>query len=75
MTQLPSPPAPRPAKLDAYLASIQELLRKYPEITAQRVFEDPRVEGYDGGYTAVRERVAGLRPRAIRVVSVRSTAS
>lgn len=67
VTQLPSLPAPRPAKLDAYLASIQELLRKYPEITAQRVFEDLRVEGYDGGYTAVRERVAGLRPRAIRV--------
>lgn len=57
------PPSGRRAKLDAHVAAIAELLARYPDITAQRVFEDLRAGGYDGGYTMVRERVSDLRPR------------
>lgn len=57
------PPSGRRAKLDAHVAAIAELLARYPDITAQRVFEDLRAGGYDGGYTMVRERVADLRPK------------
>ena len=39
------------------------LLAKYPDITAQRIFEELREAGYDGGYTAVKDRVRKLRPK------------
>lgn len=46
-------PAPRPpGKADSYTEKIMGLLAKYPDITAQRIFEELREAGYDGGYTA-----------------------
>lgn len=60
---LPSLPPPRPSKLDVYTDVIAELLRQFPDITAQRVFEELRAKGYTGGYTMVRERVQRERPR------------
>ena len=57
-------PAPRPSKLDAHLEKLIGLLARYPDITAQRVFEELRGAGYDGSYTMVRERVATMRPRS-----------
>jgi len=64
-TALPTPPprAPRPKKLDAFDARVGELLVRFPEITAQRVLEELRGEGYDGGYTAVKEELKRRRPR------------
>jgi transposase len=56
------PRAPRPSKLDAWHRRIVELLAQFPDITAQRVFERLRDEGYDGGYTPVKRRVRVLRP-------------
>jgi len=63
-TALPPPPtaAPRPWKLDAYEARIRELLIAYPTITAQRILEELRPQGYEGGYTQLKERVRRLRP-------------
>lgn len=61
-----SPPA-RPSKLDEYMNAIRELLRRYPDITAQRVLEELRVKGYDGGYSIVRERIRVLRPAPVRI--------
>ena len=55
--------APRPTKVDPYQNQVAELLTSYPEITAQRVFEELRGGGYDGGYTQVKEHVAKVRPR------------
>ena len=55
---------PRPSKLDAYADTIAALLKKYPDITAQRVFEELRAKDYSGGYTIVREYVLGARPKA-----------
>jgi transposase len=59
------PPAPqrRPSLLDAYTPVLQELLARYPDITARRVFEELRGRGFTGQYSIVRERVGLLRPR------------
>jgi transposase len=61
---------PRPWKLDAYQAQLQQLLHDYPEITAQRIFEELRQGGYDGGYSQVKERVRRLRPKPPPKVSL-----
>ena len=54
---------PRPTKLDAYHGQIAELLSRYPEITAQRVFEELRGAGCAGSYTQVKVYVRRVRPR------------
>lgn len=56
--------APRSSKLDAWRPRVAALLAKYlePPITAQRVFETLRDEGFDGGYTAVKRCVLAMRP-------------
>lgn len=54
--------APRESKLDAYAARATELLGQYHDITAQRVFETLREEGFTGGYTAVKKYVRAQRP-------------
>jgi transposase len=54
--------APRAAKIDAWRSRIAELMAKYADITAQRVFEMLRAEGFDGGYTGVKRHVRAMRP-------------
>jgi transposase len=54
--------APRPSKLDAYKPRAAELMARFPDITAQRVFEILRDEGFAGGYTAVKRHVRSVRP-------------
>lgn len=54
--------APRPKKIDTYAERVAELMKGYEEITAQRVFEILREEGFDGGYTAVKTHVSQHRP-------------
>src|SRR3990170_8296781 len=39
----------RASKLDAYEEALKRLLEKYPRITGQRLFEEVRAAGYDGG--------------------------
>ena len=59
----PRPPrAPRPSKLDAWRPRVAALMVKYAGITAQRVFEILRAEGFDGGYTGVKRYVRTVRP-------------
>lgn len=53
---------PKASKLDPFNDRIRDLLKQYPDITAQRVFETLREEGYDGKYTIVKKRVRRLRP-------------
>lgn len=55
--------APRPSKLDPFVPRIQALLAKYPDVTAQRVYEILREEGFDGGTTAVKKAMRRLRPK------------
>ena len=58
----PSGRAARPQKIDDFRSKVAELLTRYPEITAQRVFEELRGAGYSGGYTQVKQHVRRLRP-------------
>lgn len=57
-------PRPRPSKLDACRPKVDELLRQYVDITAQRVFEILREAGFDGGYTGVKDLVRRVRPKS-----------
>lgn len=59
----PTTRAPRASKLDPYKERVQELLDKYADITAQRVFEILSAEGFDGGSTAVKKYVRRVRPK------------
>lgn len=56
--------APRPSKIDTWKQRIAALIARFPEITAQRVFEILREEGFDGGYTRVKTHMRGVRPPA-----------
>jgi len=53
---------PRGFKADAHRARINELIARYATITAQRVFETLREEGFDGSYTSIKRMVRRLRP-------------
>ena len=53
----------RPSKLDSFRPRIDELLKLYPDITAQRVFEELREKGFGGGYTGVKVLVRRIRPK------------
>jgi transposase len=61
------PPRPRRKRqLDAFADTIQDLLSRYPALTAQRVFEELRRQGYAGSYTRVRVHLQEVRPRAAK---------
>ena len=55
------PPAPH--KLDAYKGIIEARLAEFPRLSAQRLFDEVREAGYDGGYSRVRDHVRDVRPR------------
>jgi transposase len=53
----------RPSILDRFRPQVDELMRHYPDITAQRVYEELRAKHFEGGYTGVKELVRALRPK------------
>jgi transposase len=55
--------APRPSKLDAHVPFISDLLSRYPDIRATRLHEELVGQGFDGGYTIVRQYLRAVRPR------------
>ncbi|MCA9160155.1 MAG: hypothetical protein KDA72_17595, partial [Planctomycetales bacterium] len=50
----------RKSKLDAFIEPLGQLLERYPQLTAQRAFEELRQLGYGGSYTSVRNQVKAL---------------
>src|ERR1700736_3437109 len=70
-TDLPPAPKHRPSLLDAYEPVLRELLARYPDMTARRLFEELQARGFHGQYTIVRERVGLLRPRPAQEPVVR----
>lgn len=64
-TALPGAQRPaRTSKLDPHRPRIEGLVRTYPDITSQHVFEILRDEAaFGGGYTGVKELVRRLRPK------------
>jgi transposase len=61
--QLPKPRAPRASKLDPHIDFIAAQVEEFADITAQRVWEKLVDEGFDGGYTLVRDSMRQLRPK------------
>jgi transposase len=55
----------RGSQLDAYEATIVDLLSRYPDIAVQRIHEELRPLGYQGSYTLLCQRVQTVRPRPI----------
>ena len=60
----PSPKrTPRGSLIDPYRGWLLAKLEQYPELTAARLFQMLREQGYPGGYSLVKKCVADLRPR------------
>ena len=53
----------RGSMIDPFRGWILAKLEQYPELSAKRVLYMLREQGYTGGYTTVKECIAGLRPR------------
>jgi transposase len=52
---------PRASKLDPFKPHIRHLLEKYP-YSAQQIFQRLRQQGFDGGYSIVKDYVRTVRP-------------
>jgi len=68
---LPAARRRRGSKLDAFEPIVVQLLKRYPHMTATRVFEELKKQGYTGGYTILRERIKPLRDRPNKPLVVR----
>ena len=58
----PRQTGPRASKLDPFKAQIQQMLEKYPYSAAQ-VLQRLREQGFDGGYSIVKDYVRKVRPK------------
>ena len=57
----PKPPRACPSKLDPYKGEIQDLLQKFGDITAQRIYENILGKGYPGKISMVEVYVGKIR--------------
>jgi cellulose biosynthesis protein BcsQ/transposase len=63
---LPAPKtrAPRERKVNPYRANVATLMERFPNITAQRVFKILVNEGFDGGYSAIKNYLRLAQPKS-----------
>ncbi len=57
---------PRPKLVDPYHDYIIQRLQKYPELSAERLFDELRAKGYEGSTRTMRRYVASIRSRKHR---------
>ena len=67
----PSEAKKRASKADPYLPFMQEMLEKYPRLTASRLYHMVRERGYDGKPSQFRAIVAKIRPARTREAYLR----
>lgn len=60
---LPAPPKKRASQLDDFALLIQVKLDDHADISAVRLLEELRTEGYQGGYTTVKDHLRLVRPK------------
>ncbi|MBM3153168.1 MAG: IS21 family transposase [Chloroflexi bacterium] len=63
---LPMPPESRGSILDQHIPFIQDLLTRWPSMTALRIHEELCGRGFTGKYTIVKDLVRRLRPQRPR---------
>jgi transposase len=63
---LPTPPESRGSSLDKHIPFIQDLLARWPSMTALRIHEELRSREFMGKYTIVKDLVRRLRPETRR---------
>jgi transposase len=68
---LPPPKLKRASKLDDHLPRIKALIKEFSDITAQRIYEEIKIDGYQGGMSILKEKVREIRPRPKRDPIVR----
>jgi transposase len=56
------PRAPRPMKIDPYVAFLGDRIRAFPQLSGVRLLREIRALGYSGGYSAVKDALVSLRP-------------
>ncbi len=61
-TALPRPPRKRASQLDRFEPKVHAILDRHPDITAVRLHEELRADGYLGGYTGIKDLLRRLRP-------------
>jgi hypothetical protein len=59
--ELPARRTPRASKLDVFEERIAAWLERYPDLTSTRLLEELTREGFDGGYTIVRQHLNAWR--------------
>jgi transposase len=62
---------PRKSKLDPFLPALKKLIEDYPDITGERMCEELKILGYEGGISILRERLRAIRPKPKRDPVVR----
>lgn len=60
---IPAKRTPRKSQLDVFVTTIQKILGDFPDITAERLFEELRRDGYKGGRSILKDRLRELRPK------------
>jgi transposase len=60
------PREPRPTMVTPFAAYLRERIAAFPELTGSRLLREIRELGYAGGYTAVKDYLRTIRPRALQ---------